>query len=811
MPEFSPLRVTYGAPPRGRRVTSAASAVVPTNCSHGQPDRSRLAAAGTIVYVHGIANKPRPSILKCQWDRALFGRSLGERSRLVYWVNRKRYPVPSRGTCQDADISEASLPEQRIGTPNVELSSAVTETAQRDRESDLLIAQLCASDPAEDPQRCLHAIQNSLAGGSAESMAAETGSEVAPLPRFMRDWLTRRISRALLPDVHDYFFDDAFTSEVDALLDARILRAPPPVVVVAHSLGGVIAYQGLCRLARSDPARRIPLFLTIGSPLGMQEVQDQLMRSLGVTSLRSPNNVDRWVNLADRFDPVSVDAQLDNDFGGVGIEDAGVQNLDRPRHPHSATGYLQTAECRNVMRETLGQSFAQEVTPFTLTRDLSDDLEDLYDNSNTAAMSDQPSRTSEVLIELRDSADEDTLEIARQRVTAFLDPWLSSQQPITQLKRYLAVSLTASQIDALADYLSDVTFARVWSDTEKSALMRTSVEVVHAMAAVRTYGATGAGIQWAILDTGIDPGHPHFLQPDRNTGTIASYWDCVGNGEIQKGQPDNQRGIDRNGHGTHVAAIVAGGSKPNDFETNLLPAVAGDCRLHSYKVLGDDGRGRDSYVIKALDHIASVNESASRLLIHGVNLSLGGPFDPSTYGCGHSPICRELRRLWSQGVMVVVAAGNAGSAELQTMRGPVLANMDLSIGDPGNLEEAITVGSVHKTNPHTYGTSFFSSRGPTADGRAKPDLVAPGEKVMSARAGGRQDDVADLYIELSGTSMATPTVSGILAAFLSQRREMIGQPDRVKRILLENCIDLERDRYHQGAGIPNLVRMLLAT
>jgi len=82
---------------------------------------------------------------------------------------------------------------------------------------------------------------------------------------------------------------------------------------------------------------------------------------------------------------------------------------------------------------------------------------------------------------------------------------------------------------------------------------------------------------------------------------------------------------------------------------------------------------------------------------------------------------------------VVLAAGNAGYVVLRSGGGLVQANPDLSIGHPANLEEATAVGSVHKTNPFTYGMSFFSSRGPTADGRAKPDVVAPGEPIVLAR------------------------------------------------------------------------------
>ena len=133
---------------------------------------------------------------------------------------------------------------------------------------------------------------------------------------------------------------------------------------------------------------------------------------------------------------------------------------------------------------------------------------------------------------------------------------------------------------------------------------------------------------------------------------------------------------------------------------------------------------------------------------------------------------------------------------------------------PRIWREAVAVGAHHKEKPHTYGISHFSSRGPTADGRSKPDCVAPGEQILSCRHNPKDTKTPtqrDLYYKLDGTSMAAPMVSGVVACFLSLRREFIGQPDKVKRILLENCTDLGRDRTMQGAGMPNLVKMLVQT
>ena len=344
---------------------------------------------------------------------------------------------------------------------------------------------------------------------------------------------------------------------------------------------------------------------------------------------------------------------------------------------------------------------------------------------------------------------------------------------------------------------------RVWRNSTKRALLDRSPQTIHADAVQSAYRAFGEGITWAVLDTGIQPTHPHFGTHD----TIREVFDCTEIGEPQRLTRRRRKariGVDRDGHGTHVAGIIAGEGK--DEDGTRYAGIAPLAGIYSYKVLRDDGTGEDSSIIKALDHIAQLNESQSRMVIHGVNLSLGGPFDPWVYACGHSPICRELRRLWRQGVLVCVAAGNEGEVTINTFDGDVSLSVDLSIGDPANLEECVAVGSVHKTRPQSFGISHFSSKGPTADGRDKPDVVAPGERIISADA--LYNDTGRLYVAQSGTSMACPHLSGFLAAFLSVRREFIGRPDEVKARLMATCTDLGRDRQIQGVGVPNLLRML---
>jgi subtilisin family serine protease len=601
-------------------------------------------------------------------------------------------------------------------------------------------------------------------------------------------------------------------------LAERLEGGGGPFVVIAHSQGSMVAYEVLRHLTKQQCDVR--LLVTIGSPLGLEEVQDVFKQWVGKSPLPVPACVDRWVNVADRLDPVALDSDISNDFAG-GIENHrgfGL-NPDSPRHPHSGSGYLRTAPVRDAVRQTVGNAFGQAVARAIITKDLVAEIED--------GLRDDRHRT---LIQLAaDGAarapaggEPLTLDEMGERLTTAIEKMVvaTGQEPevarIERMRRFIAADLTRQEVERLRTLFADLRIERVWRNMQKRALIHASTHTVQARPANLGYGATGRDIGWAVLDTGIRADHPHFKEHKN----VVRQWDCTKRGAPVVSEPGQEEfdELDGNGHGTHVAATIAGYlqvRRGDDGAEVELAGMAPEARLYGFKVLDDRGNGHDSYIIKALDLIAEINEAAGRLVIQGVNVSLGGNFDPSVYGCGHTPLCQEFRRLWRQGVLVCLAAGNEGYAMLQGAEGELPANMDLSIGDPANLEEAIAVGSVHKTNPHTYGVSFFSSRGPTADGRRKPDLVAPGEQILSAYHGwpkGRAEEdltLDDLYVEMSGTSMATPHVSGILAGFLSARREFIGYPDRVKALLLEHCTDLNRDPYIQGAGLANLIKMLV--
>ena len=155
-------------------------------------------------------------------------------------------------------------------------------------------------------------------------------------------------------------------------------------------------------------------------------------------------------------------------------------------------------------------------------------------------------------------------------------------------------------------------------------------------------------------------------------------------------------------------------------------------------MLDEAGRGDEFAVMAALQFVRYLNSTNEYVVVHGANLSLSIPHEISNYACGRTPVCDECERVVSSGVVVVAAAGNQGRQRYTTETGRVAeAYLSISITDPGNADLVITVGATHRYRPHTYGVSYFSSRGPTGDGRIKPDLVAPGREDHRAGAGRR--------------------------------------------------------------------------
>jgi serine protease AprX len=256
-------------------------------------------------------------------------------------------------------------------------------------------------------------------------------------------------------------------------------------------------------------------------------------------------------------------------------------------------------------------------------------------------------------------------------------------------------------------------------------------------------------------------------------------------------------------HGTHVAGIIGANRGPlngkqkakNSFADGMCP----DINFYDFRVLAKTVADTEFAIIAALQYLRYLNERNTYLTIHGANLSLSIPHDVRNFACGRTPICNECERLVESGVVVVAAAGNLGYHSFETKDGSYEGYTAFSITDPGNADGVITVGATHRYKPHTYGVSFFSSRGPTGDGRLKPDLVAPGERIESCLPKGE-------WGELDGTSMAAPHVSGAAAMLMARYDELIGEPRRIKQILCESATDLGRERSFQGHGMLDVLR-----
>lgn len=803
-----------------RNATSAGKRATKTTTKR---DASNVGRANTndavLIYVHGVGAQPNRDVLKQRWDMALFGRDLGERSRMAYWSDLL-HPVQdegmaplrrARGVGSTADGSRESIDLDRVLGTGAPLQAI--------RFSESLVDALGA--PA------------TMSGSSSRAVRGGLSTKVLPLPRWARRPISRAFLEAFVKDTAAYFFADGMKARMQQrLLEQIRAAADHPITIIAHSQGSILAYEVLAALAPTSI--RLEAFITVGSPLGIQEVQDHLTPD----TCEVPAIVKRWHNVADLLDPVAFDKHLGSDFTStdpmVQVQDQTItsgqgQNSDG-FNPHSAVNYLSHPHVRRVVNDVMRMD---SMARFVMARDVAEKL------------GSEPQQRHPVLIEVLEPGyralgeandDRDAAERAERGASAVRAGAVGAAQiddhasgvtvenritnlaknlrglvddvaaaRIDPLRRFVAAHLTASELQKVGAMHRELRVYAMWQSSRKSKLTDVrSVSAVKSDAALASFNADGRDITWAVLDTGIEADHPHFVE------RVRAVYDCtvVGAPKLV------DKAHDRDGHGTHVAGIIAGQSKanvkcgPND-EMNLR-GLAPKAKLVIYKVLDDSGHGEDAWIIKALDHIAHQNDNAvSGMAIHGINLSLGGAFDHTVYGCGFSPICAELRRLWRNGTLVVVACGNEGQLQVQTPDGNVEINTSMSVGDPANLDECIAVGSVHPERPHLYGISPFSSRGPTADGRAKPDVVAPGERILSCNAQWNRRRSGQ-YIYESGTSMAAPHVSGLLAAFLSVRREYQGRPDEVKAILLQHCNDLGRDRYHQGRGLPNLMQMLLA-
>jgi subtilisin family serine protease len=243
-------------------------------------------------------------------------------------------------------------------------------------------------------------------------------------------------------------------------------------------------------------------------------------------------------------------------------------------------------------------------------------------------------------------------------------------------------------------------------------------------------GYDGTGIRICVIDTGIDPNHCDFPP-----GKIVAWADFVNSQSTP---------YDDNGHGTHVASIAAGVYTPK--------GVAPGASLMGCKVLTSAGSGSESTIISGIDW--AVNNGADIII-----LSLGG-----AGGDGTSALAQESDWAVDQGVVVVTVVGGEGAC--------------CTVGTPGDARKVITVTASDKSDA----LASFNSRGPTTDGRIKPDIAAPGVSISAADAGTSCSDVA-----MSGSSMAAPHIAGVAALMLDARGT--ATPSQVKNCLGATAID----------------------
>ncbi|OLF18016.1 hypothetical protein BU204_08560 [Actinophytocola xanthii] len=328
-------------------------------------------------------------------------------------------------------------------------------------------------------------------------------------------------------------------------------------------------------------------------------------------------------------------------------------------------------------------------------------------------------------------ADRDTLPLIVTHPENRPAPRLAATTATRELPSIDAVALNADKGSKTWEALTDGTTTRrttggvekIWLDGKRKSTVEHSVPQIGAPTAWEA-GYTGDGTTVAVLDTGVDQTHP----------------DLAGREAAEQNFTDAPDNVDRVGHGTHVASIVAGTGAKSD---GRFRGVASGARILDGKVLNDSGGGLDSWIIGGMEWAAEQGADI-------VNMSLGG-----TDTTELDPLEEAVNALSAEhGTLFVIAAGNWGpGAE--------------SIDSPGSAAAALTVGAVDRNDE----IAEFSGRGPrVGDGGIKPDITAPGVEIVAARhsEGTVGEPVVDGYTALSGTSMATPHVAGA-AALLAQR------------------------------------------
>ncbi|HEX6342423.1 S8 family serine peptidase, partial [Umezawaea sp.] len=277
------------------------------------------------------------------------------------------------------------------------------------------------------------------------------------------------------------------------------------------------------------------------------------------------------------------------------------------------------------------------------------------------------------------------------------------------VRSFAARTAKARAADTWRTLLADDSYSKIRLDGLRQPSLDRSAAQIGAPEAWQA-GYTGTGVKVAVLDTGVDAEHP----------------DLKGRELAEKNFTEDADNQDLVGHGTHVAATIASAGEK-------YRGVAPDSRILDGKVCVGGGCA-ESWILGGMTWAAEQGADI-------VNLSLGGGDSPEI-----DPLEEAVNTLSARhGTLFVVAAGNSGRPE--------------TVGSPGSADAALTVGAVDRSD----GIASFSSRGPrVGDSAVKPDVTAPGVDIVAAKSstGVIGTPVADGYVSMSGTSMATPHVAG---------------------------------------------------
>jgi len=286
----------------------------------------------TVVYVHGAGNKPPRDDLKLAWDLDLFGRDMGQQTRMAHYADLLHGAPGAIGP--DACTQDEAL------AALVAAADAASDEALASDEAELL------EGLTPRGQQLALSLSMSMAAQAASQppTAEESLTGILPLPPSLRRLLLRQLLRRLIPDADAYFFTDRREPIRDRLRQALDAVAGS-TVVISHSLGTVIAYDVLSEAGSAG--RAVPLLVTLGSPLGYTEIQDVVTKPL-----RLPQPVHLWANFADPVDVVALDTTLADEFQGAPrIIDARVNNPSP--NSHAACGYLGASRVRSTVTAAL--------------------------------------------------------------------------------------------------------------------------------------------------------------------------------------------------------------------------------------------------------------------------------------------------------------------------------------------------------------------------------------------------------------------------------------------------------------------------